>query len=525
MEDTKTLVITGANGYLGKHTITAAISNGWDVIGIVRRVEAANEVELLGAKASIIRDFNTESLKNILINCKAIIHFRGVVCGSKELFESVNIDGMRILVNAAEEMNVSRIIFPSGLGVHLYGEKDWASNEYFRSKREAEKILKEGKVPYVIFRPSYILGPNDELIPDLIEQIGDGKIDIAGNGDISMQPLYVQDAANAFLAAAEGKGENNQIYDLVGPQIINMRNLIDMVVENLKKLGINLPPPRIHTIPYNKAPEHFELCKEMIDVMRCDITSDGTIAAKALGYNLSELNTAIEMAIKAKLYPKINHSKQGAILLLSGGIDSATTLYWAKKEGYHVTALSFNYYLRPKKENDAALKLATNLGVKLIEIPINFLKEAVDLRIEGFPVPSAINSPEGFIPIRNLVFYSIAAYFAEVYGNNFIIGGHISADIEQFPDTNINFFKTLEQLINKSKHKQDNSKIKILLPLINLNKVEVIKLAKSLDVPLELTWSCYSDGDEPCGQCSSCIKRKEAFNELKNIEPELPPQI
>ena len=202
-------------------------------------------------------------------------------------------------------------------------------------------------------------------------------------------------------------------------------------------------------------------------------------------------------------------------------MDSATALYWAKKEGYDLIALSLNYHLRPKREIEATSKLINRLDVKLIEVPIEFLKEATDLRIEGFPVPCAISSPEGFIPTRNLVFYSIAAYFAETFGCHFIIGGHILADADQFPDASYNFFKSLEQLINRGKHKRDKTSIEILLPLIKLSKSEVVKLAKNLSVPLELTWSCYSDGEKPCGQCSSCLKRKKALDLCNYIKPEL----
>jgi 7-cyano-7-deazaguanine synthase len=511
MTYSKNLVITGANGYLGKHTIKAAISKGWRVIGVVRRKEAVKELELLGANVVIIKKFTIDALQKILIDCKAVLHFRGVVCGTKEQFEEVNINGMRILVNAAKQSKISRIIFPSGLGVHLYDKIEWAHNEYFRSKDEAERILKESNIPYIIFRPSYILGPEDELIPDLIEQIGTGTVEIAGKGDIPMQPIYIQDAVDAFLAAAEGKGEDNQIYDLVGPKIINMCDLIEKISINLKNLGLNIPPPRIHSIPYINAPEQLEICKEMVDVMRCNVTSDGTIAANALGYKLSRIDEAIKSSISAKLFPKRNQLEKEAIILLSGGIDSATALYWAKKEGYNLLALSFNYSLRPKRENEATLKLTSNLGVQLIEVPLPFLKEAIDLKLEGFPVPSVINSPEGFIPIRNLIFYSIAAYYAEKFGFKFIIGGHILADTELFPDASLDFFKSLEQLINKSKHKQDRFKIELLLPLLTLNKSEVIKLARDLNVPIELTWSCYSDGENPCGRCSSCIKRRKAL--------------
>jgi 7-cyano-7-deazaguanine synthase len=119
------------------------------------------------------------------------------------------------------------------------------------------------------------------------------------------------------------------------------------------------------------------------------------------------------------------------------------------------------------------------------------------------------------------VFYSIAAYFAEAYGCSVIIGGHILADTDQFPDASYNFFKSLEQLINRGKHKRENTNIEILLPLIKLSKSEVVKLAKNLSVPLELTWSCYSDGEKPCGQCSSCLKRKKALDICNYIKPEL----
>ena len=97
MVESKKIVITGANGYLGQHTIKEAIQNGWDVIGIVRREDAAKEVESLGAKAVIITDFNTDSIKKVLVGCKALIHFRGVVCGSKETFEKVNVEGIKAI--------------------------------------------------------------------------------------------------------------------------------------------------------------------------------------------------------------------------------------------------------------------------------------------------------------------------------------------------------------------------------------------------------------------------------------------
>jgi len=519
MIESKKLAITGANGFLGQHTIRAAVLQEWDVIGIVRREEVIKEIEKLGAKPFLVKNFDIDNLEKAFKGCKAVIHFANVVCGSKKLFEEVNIEGVRAIVEAAKKANVSRIIYPSGLGVDKYGKVKWANNEYFRSKGIAEQIIREGEVPYILFRPSYILGPNDELIPEMIEQIVDGIVLIVGDGKVPMQPIFVEDATKAFLAAANGVGENNQIYDLVGPEIINMLRLVSLVYENLVELGYNVPQPRVKNIPYEKAAEELELCQEMIDVMQSDITSDGNLTAKALGFSLSDINKAVRAAITEKMTLKEDKKDKKAIILLSGGIDSATTLYWAHQEGYNLIAITFNYSYRPENERKTALKQAQKLGIEIIEIPIPYLKEAIELRIDGFPVPCVVDAPEGFIPARNLVFYSNAAYYAEVYGCNCIIGGHLIEDTSNFPDASMEFFNSLEKLINKGKHQKDKSVIKFLHPLLKMNKNEVLKLAKKLNVPFELTWSCYYDGDQPCGLCSSCRKRKEVFNELNYLDP------
>ena len=518
--ENKKLAITGANGYLGKHTIKSALKKGWLVVGIIRREEAAKELELLGAETVIIKEFTVESLKKALVDCKAVLHFRGVVCGAKDIFEKINIEGTRLLVEAASETKISRIIFPSGLGVDKYGMEDWANNDYFRSKKAAEQIIRQEKVPYVIFRPSYILGPDDELIPEIVNQIVGQTVSVVGSGTIPMQPIFINDAVEAFLTAADGSGEDNMIYDLVGPEVINMLELIERVFKHMKTLGFHVPPPRIQHLSYEDAPKVLEICKEMVDVMRCNIPSNGSVTAKSLNFRLNSLDEAIRAAVIVKMFPVSKEKVERAIILLSGGIDSATALYWAYNKGYNLTTLSFNYKYRPEKEKKAVFKLSENLGVKVIEVPVDYVKEAIELRIEGMLVPSAVNAPEGFIPSRNLLFYSIAAYFAEIYGCKYIIGGHMAADPAKFPDASPNFFKSLEKLINKGKHSKDSSTLKILLPLVNMSKADVLKLAIKLKVPINWTWSCYNDENKPCGRCASCNKRKEAFLSLNYSDPE-----
>ncbi|MFX0059709.1 MAG: 7-cyano-7-deazaguanine synthase QueC [Candidatus Hodarchaeota archaeon] len=514
----KKLAITGANGYLGKHSIRNAIQNGWEVNAVVRRQEVVNELENLGAKVFIVQDFNIEGFKEAFKNCSVILHLANIVCGSKELFEKVNIKGLKSVIEAAKTEKLKKIIYPSGLGVDKYGLREWANNEYFRSKREAEQIIIESGINYTIFRPSYILGPNDELIPELIDQIFDGKVLIAGDGNVPMQPIFVKDATNAFLAAAEGKGNENSIYELIGPKVTKMNDLIEMVILAIKEKGINIPRPEILHISYKEAPEKLEICKEMVDVMRCDLTPDPNVTIQALGFELSPLQEAVNAAVNAKLFPRSLNIDKRAILLLSGGIDSATALFWALDQGYEVIALSLNYNWRPKQEAKAAAKLAEKTKINLIEIDTTFIAQAADLLSEGYPVPTAINAPEGYIPQRNIMYYSIAAYFAEIYGCKWIIGGHIFEDTLTFSDTNVSFFESLERLIRLSKHENNNIDIKILIPLAKLRKFEVLNLAKELKVPLELTWSCYNDFEEPCGRCQSCMRREDALKTFENLK-------
>jgi len=516
MSNLKQLAITGANGYLGKHTITSAIQQGWQVNAIVRREEVIKELEILGAKSFVVKEFDIEGLKEAFLDCKAVLHLANVVCGSKELFRKINIKGLHKVIQAAKDSGVSRLIYPSGLGVDKYGMEDWATNEYFRSKMEAEKKLMNCDIPYIIFRPSYILGPNDELIPDLIDQIFDGIVLIVGDGNTPMQPIFVEDATKAFLAAADGRGKNNTIYELVGPKITNMNSLVELIIENIKNAGVNIPKPDILYVSYEEAPEKLNICKEMVDVMRCDLTPNGYKTAKVFSYILSPLDTAIKAVINKRLFPLSLDRNKRAIILLSGGIDSATALYWALNKGYDCIALSINYNWRPEQEKKAVSNLAKNSNIKLVEINTSYIAQATDLLSEGYPAPVAINAPEGYIPQRNLMYYSIAAFFAEIYGCKWIIGGHILEDTLLFPDTEPFFFKSLEKLINNSKHSHDETEIKIFLPLAKLKKTDVLKLAKKLKVPLEFTWSCYNDFEKPCGRCQSCIKREKALKELKN---------
>jgi len=205
---------------------------------------------------------------------------------------------------------------------------------------------------------------------------------------------------------------------------------------------------------------------------------------------------------------------QKAIALLSGGIDSATALHWAIKQGYNIEALTYNYPSRVPAEQKAARDIASHAKVKLIEAELPFLQNAADITKKNPNAFKGINIPEGYIPARNLVFYALAAYHAEIHAADYIIGGHLITDSQGFPDATPNFFHRLEELINSTRLASEtnkNTEIHLLMPFLGKTKTDIAKMAVELKVPLELTWSCYHNGSEQCGECVACHEREEAF--------------
>jgi 7-cyano-7-deazaguanine synthase len=209
-----------------------------------------------------------------------------------------------------------------------------------------------------------------------------------------------------------------------------------------------------------------------------------------------------------------------AIVLLSGGLDSAVTLWWARKQGWDLWPLTFDYFGRPRHEHtaiEALVKEAAVRPVRIVSLP--FLKEVDDLRAGGLANPVLEASPEGYIPARNLIFYSLAAYFAELEGVRYLVGGHNGIDPESFPDASPKFFDFLNNVFRLSLWSFDRSPVQVLVPLSGKSKEDVLRMGQELGVPFGLTWSCYWDRDTPCGTCVSCRERRDAFAAIGVPDP------
>lgn len=209
-----------------------------------------------------------------------------------------------------------------------------------------------------------------------------------------------------------------------------------------------------------------------------------------------------------------------AIVLLSGGLDSAVTLYWARSQGWEVFPIEFEYHERPERERRACEALLAHSGItNRIVVPIGFIREIVDVPAQEMANPFLLRAPQGYIPARNLIFYSLAAYQAEILGARYIVGGHNRTDCESFPDAAKAFWDQLNQILKIAIWSYAEVQTEIVLPLIEMGKSEVIRLGSELGVPFDLTWSCYFNADQPCGACESCLEGAEAFAAATQSDP------
>lgn len=214
-------------------------------------------------------------------------------------------------------------------------------------------------------------------------------------------------------------------------------------------------------------------------------------------------------------------SNKKAVILLSGGIDSATTLYLARERGYKLSGLIFDYGQRHKKEIDSAKKIAVLNKIKywVEKIDIGWTKSSLtDLKIKVATKRSLGSNkiPLTYVAGRNIIFLSYAASLADsILAKKIFIGVHIQ-DYSGYPDCRPQFLKSFEKAINSGLKFKG---VKIEAPLLNKNKQEIIKLGHKLGVPFGLTWSCYMGGRKPCLRCDSCRFRLRAFNSLGLVDP------
>jgi 7-cyano-7-deazaguanine synthase len=219
-----------------------------------------------------------------------------------------------------------------------------------------------------------------------------------------------------------------------------------------------------------------------------------------------------------------------AVVLLSGGLDSTTTLAIAIAQGYATYALSFDYGQRHKIEIEAAQRIAKSLGVKehrVVEIDNRLfgdsaLTDDVDVPKSRSEKEISADIPVTYVPARNIIFLSHALAWAEMIPAGHIFLGVNAIDYSGYPDCRPEFIAMFELLANiGTKAGVEGRRFQIHAPLIKMSKAQIVRKAIELDVDLALTHSCYdpTPEDRACGQCDSCQLRRKGFREAGVIDP------
>lgn len=216
-----------------------------------------------------------------------------------------------------------------------------------------------------------------------------------------------------------------------------------------------------------------------------------------------------------------------AIVLLSGGLDSTTCLYWALNKGYKCYCLIFDYGQRHKKEIKQAIKIAKTANCQYQIIKITLPWEGSSLLDKKSKIPlSTIKHqlstkiPSTYVPARNTIFLSFALSYAEAIGAEVIVIGANAVDFSGYPDCRPAYYAVMQKMIAlATKAGVEGKKIKILPPLLNKTKAQIIRLGRRLKVPYQLTWSCYRGSARPCGTCASCLWRAKGFRDAEIADP------
>ncbi len=224
------------------------------------------------------------------------------------------------------------------------------------------------------------------------------------------------------------------------------------------------------------------------------------------------------MVPKSKSGKKTMKATKKCVIVLSGGPDSAVVAYWAKKEGYELYPITFNYGQIAVKETQFAQEIAESLGIKTKIVDLSTLKgvfgDVTSLCNSDIPLTAEFSQPI-IVPFRNAIFLSVAVSYAVSVGAEKIFYGAHGSDEPFYPDCRRKFYEAFEIAARLG----TNENIEIHAPFSGKRKSDVIKKGIELGVPFEFTWSCYREAEKHCGKCESCVNRKKAFREAGIADP------
>jgi 7-cyano-7-deazaguanine synthase len=219
----------------------------------------------------------------------------------------------------------------------------------------------------------------------------------------------------------------------------------------------------------------------------------------------------------------------GAVVLLSGGLDSTTVAAQARADGYELDALTIRYGQRHERELRAAREVAEALDVdEHVELDVDLsawggsalTDTDTNVPLDRDEDEMSEDIPVTYVPARNLVFLSLATSFAETREAEAVYIGANAVDFSGYPDCRPAFLDAFQGAAREgTKRGVEGHPVSVEAPLVDLTKAEIVELAHELDAPLERTWTCYQGGERACGRCDACQLRLEGFREAGREDP------
>jgi 7-cyano-7-deazaguanine synthase len=221
--------------------------------------------------------------------------------------------------------------------------------------------------------------------------------------------------------------------------------------------------------------------------------------------------------------------RTGSVVLLSGGMDSATCLALASRDHRPVHALTVVYGQRHEREVRSARALAHRFEAThhtVVRLPLGgLLASSLTDRSRSLPhrTSGGRSIPSTYVPARNTILLSIALGYAESHRLGTIYLGANAIDYSGYPDCRPEYFRAFGRLARLATRAgvERGERIRIATPLLRMSKADIVRAGDRLGVPWELTWSCYAGGRSPCGRCDACRLRKKGFDEAGRVDPGL----
>ncbi len=233
------ILVTGGTGFVGPKIVHALRAEDRSVRCLVRNPERAGQLRAWGCKLAEGDVTDADSLRRAVEGCDTVIHLVAIIAGKPEEFERIMSQGTRDLVAASKTAGVRRFVLMSALGT---SEQTKELVPYFRSKWEMERTVKESGIEHVIFRPSFVFGPDGGVLPTFMRLVRYAPaIPVIGPGTQRIQPIWVEDVAAYFAKSVDVPDAANRTFELGGPDVLTWDELYDRIKAVLGKRR-----PKIH---------------------------------------------------------------------------------------------------------------------------------------------------------------------------------------------------------------------------------------------------------------------------------------